>query len=332
MKTTYGMKDVAGFLRKEQPRANTPTVVAMAEGHTSQVFRFQADDGNFYVFRIRASEKDLLADQYAYRNFSGVLPLPSFVRVGQFDSVSYYCITEYISGRMLDTLNEAEFRQYLPAVRQSLARTFQVDIAQTSGYGDVAFDTGNAQSPTWKAALKAELLALNVDNLRQNAKNIHLPDSTVDLFVKQFEDNLPYASEVRRLLHGDPAGNNMLVNNGKVVAVLDWEQMAYGDWMRDFSRFSFWGKKNYGDALEFANEFNLELENVREREALYWSIHALRAIEFADTRKNEKVAVWVRMHIKDKLNTQAAKEIAHERDAFMRQFLQEFLDEWDGRK
>lgn len=36
--------------------------------------------------------------------------------------------------------------------------------------------------------------------------------------------------------------------------------------------------------------------------------------------------------IKDKLNTKTAKEIATKRDEFMRDFLQEFLDEWNGER
>jgi uncharacterized protein len=36
--------------------------------------------------------------------------------------------------------------------------------------------------------------------------------------------------------------------------------------------------------------------------------------------------------LKDKLNTKTAKEIADQRDEFMQLFLQEFLDEWNGRK
>ncbi len=35
--------------------------------------------------------------------------------------------------------------------------------------------------------------------------------------------------------------------------------------------------------------------------------------------------------LKDKLNTEAAKEIAIQRDEFMQLFLREFLDEWDGK-
>lgn len=36
--------------------------------------------------------------------------------------------------------------------------------------------------------------------------------------------------------------------------------------------------------------------------------------------------------LKELLNTQTAKAIANERDAFMRQFVKQFLDEWDGKK
>lgn len=36
--------------------------------------------------------------------------------------------------------------------------------------------------------------------------------------------------------------------------------------------------------------------------------------------------------IKDLLNTDAARAVAEQRDAFMRQYLAQFLDEWDGKK
>ena len=38
------------------------------------------------------------------------------------------------------------------------------------------------------------------------------------------------------------------------------------------------------------------------------------------------------LHIKERLNTKTAKEIAIQRDEFMQLFLQEFLDEWNGQK
>lgn len=38
------------------------------------------------------------------------------------------------------------------------------------------------------------------------------------------------------------------------------------------------------------------------------------------------------LNLKDMMNTEGAKAIARERDAYMREFLSEFLDEWDGVK
>ena len=301
MKTTYSINEVSDFLIEAGTDADIATVIAMVEGHSSQVFQFQSNDGRIYVFRIRANKKDLLADKYAYSHFSDALPIPSFIQIGQFDDVAHYCITEYIQGDTLNILSDTEFQQYLPVIRQMLAKTFQVDISKTSGYGDVDFSTGNAQSSTWRGSLENELLNLDISRLQQSARNIGLPHDMVNQFVEQFNDNLPYVSETRRLLHGDPGGDNVLVKDGEVAALLDWEQMAYGDWMRDFSRFSFWEKKSYGDALAFANKFNLESENIKERTAVYWAINALRNIEFADVQKSEKVADWMRVHAKDKL-------------------------------
>ena len=36
--------------------------------------------------------------------------------------------------------------------------------------------------------------------------------------------------------------------------------------------------------------------------------------------------------LKDLMNTEKAKEIACERDHFMRLYLEQFLDEWEGKK
>ncbi len=297
MKTTYTLEDVSNFLSAVHIDVDFNTLAWMAEGHSSQVFCYQTAGGKTFVFRIRGSEKDLLADEYAYDHFSNLLPVPLFAQMGRFDDASYYCITEFIQGSRLNTLSNVEFQLYLPVVKRTVAKTFQMDISNTYGYGDIDPRTGNGQDATWGASLERELTKLDIDSLKQSAKNIGLPDDTVDRCVDQFRTNVPYVSETRRLLHGDPGGDNVLVYDGEVVALLDWEQMAYGDWVRDFSRFSFWEINDYGAILEFANEFELEAENIQERVAAYWAINALRNIEFADMQKSEKVAEWMRTNV-----------------------------------
>ncbi len=93
----------------------------------------------------------------------------------------------------------------------------------------------------------------------------------------------------------------MLVENGKVTAVIDWAQIGYGDWMSDFSRLDFWAPGSYGDMRQFAATFGLEADNLAERKALYWSTNALWTIEFAHKANSKNVSKWLHDNILQKL-------------------------------
>ena len=304
MKTTHTINDVEQFLANIKSDAAPGSVQQLTEGHTSQVFSYETLSGGKRVLRLRESKKDLQADQYAFQNFSQNLPIPAVIGIGMFDNTTHYAITPLIEGQTLNTLSQDSFNVVSKDVKKMIAKTFKTDISSTTGYGDPDFESGNASSLTWKDSLKSELATLNVEKLRQSAANIGLPEDSVDALVQQFNNYLPYVSEHRRLLHGDPGGDNVIIRNDTVVALLDWEQMAYGDWLRDFSRFEYWNMNDYGDAKVFAERYGLEAENIPERKAVYWAINALRGIEFADRDKSEKVAIWLRKNL-DRIVTAA---------------------------
>ena len=117
----------------------------------------------------------------------------------------------------------------------------------------------------------------------------------------KFERNLPYASEVRWLFHGDLGFDNLLLLDGEVTGVIDWAQMSYGDWMRDFFRLDFWGPGRYGDATQFAAQYELEAEHIDGRIALYHAHNALLTIDFSFRHKNESTSEWLRIHAAEKL-------------------------------
>ena len=297
MKTTYTINEVRQFLKKIKSETVPSSVKQLTEGHTSQVFSFETNTGNEYVIRLRESKKDLQADRYAFQNFSSSLPIPEVIDIGIFYDTTHYAITPLIEGVTLNILSQDSFNNSLNSVKDAIANTFKTDISNASGYGDPDFETGDAPAPTWKESLQNELATLNPEMLEKSAANIGLSKDSVDTLIKQFKTYLPYVSEYRRLLHGDPGGDNIIVNDHSVAALLDWEQMAYGDWLRDFSRFEYWNKNNYGDAKEFAETYGLEAEHIRERKAVYWAINALRGIEFADRDKSEKVTKWLQVNL-----------------------------------
>ncbi|MEI6481690.1 MAG: phosphotransferase, partial [Candidatus Saccharibacteria bacterium] len=113
--------------------------------------------------------------------------------------------------------------------------------------------------------------------------------------------NLPFASETRRLLHGDLGFDNLIVNDGKVTAVIDWAQMGYGDWMRDYAKFDFWWPDRYTKPQAFADGYDLDAEHLEERIALYWAVTALGTISFADRFKSERVTEWLHDHATEKV-------------------------------
>jgi len=297
MKTQFSITEIEDHLSKIVGNLEQGSVKQLAEGHTSQVFLFKTSRHDTLVIRTRENKKDFDADNYAFQNFAKILPIPEVLEIGALNDSAFYAITPFVEGSTLNILPPVSFEELLPKIKAVIAQTFLMDISNSEGYGDPNFETGNAPFLSWKDSLRNELSTLNIDRLRQSALNIGLPEGSVNALVNQFNSNFMYASEYRRLLHGDPGGDNIIVGNESVLALLDWEQMSYGDWLRDFSRFEFWNKNNYGDAQKFADKYDLENEHIQERKAVYWAINALRNIEFANTQKNEKVAEWLRTNL-----------------------------------
>jgi aminoglycoside phosphotransferase (APT) family kinase protein len=208
-----------------------------------------------------------------------------------------------MSEKLSDNQAEAAFS----SIEGTFAKIFTADISSSSGYGEVDVQTGNAPHSSWKAALESwrgrfysTSDAIGINKLKDRAKNIGLAPYLADGFFAQFTENLPFASEVRRLYHGDPGFNNLIVHDNKVSAVIDWAQMGYGDWMRDFARLDFWWPDRHGNVENFAAKYNLDIEHLPERKALYWAVNALSTIEFADMDNNEHIARWLREHVANK--------------------------------
>ena len=300
MKTAYTLENVATFLRNLEG-ANPASLQKLTEGHISQAFCFENNHGAKYVLRISNKRTDFDTDKYATDTFGSALSVPKVIEIGEFESGTYYCISTFVEGKTTNLLGEEELTAALPSIQRSLADIFRFDISATSGYGNLNISTGNAEQPTCKGATGDEIEEVGIDAFRAHAANIGLDTALVDAFFTQFRDNLQYASEVRRLVHGDPAFDNMLVEKGEVTAVIDWAHVGYGDWMSDFSRLDFWWPGRYGDAKAFAKQYGLEIEYLDERRALYWATNALWTIEFADKAKSEDVSNWLREHINEKL-------------------------------
>lgn len=298
MKTTFSLHEVSDFLeRKLQAQPNT--LRALVEGYSSQTYMFENGQDS-YALRIGEADAAFTSDLFAHEHFGHVLPIPKVIEIGKFNGSAFYCISEYIEGKTSNTLPDAEMIRALHSIHDNLAKTFTADISFASGYGSLNPLSGNASNTSWRDHLLS-ITEQGAAAYRKHAANIGVPVALVDTFFDQYCKYLPYASEVRRLLHGDPAFDNMLIRDGTVVAVIDWEEAGYGDWMCDFARLDFWWPGRYGNKADFAAKYGLDADNLDERLGLYWAVNALWTIEFADKEASEEIAGWLREHLESKV-------------------------------
>jgi|GEM_PF-3149751 len=300
IKTSYSPEDVQNFLETTE-HANPATIEQLTEGHFSQAFGYENESGESHVLRIAPRDDDFKADQYAFDHFSAQLPIPRVFDIGIFDGNNYYCITERARGVTSDALSSDEIAEALPSIHDAFAKLFRIDVSDTSGYGPLDLATGEAPSKSWGDYILVKIDGEGEETYKAYARNIGLDESIVDRFLVQFHKNLPYVSEVRRLLHGDLGFDNLLLDGGEVTAVIDWAHVGYGDWMSDFAKFDFWWPNRFGDPKEFATKYGLDAKHLDDRIALYWAYTALETIRFADKFKSDDIASWLREHAKEKL-------------------------------
>ncbi len=298
MKTQYTVPEVVRFLSASW-QAAPESVCPLVEGHISQAYSFRAGDEKC-VLRLAETDANFRVDEFAFERFGEIMPIPKVREIGDFNGEVSYCVTDFANGKTSNTLKDEELAEALPSIQNTLAATFHADISFSTGYGEVNVLSGSAKHSTWHEHVKT-VEKTGVEAFKANAASIGLPTTLVDAFFEQYRANLSFASEERRLLHGDPAFDNMLVHDGQVAAVLDWAQLAYGDWMSDFARLDFWWPGRYGEKYEFAKKFGLEAEHLDEREALYRATNALWTIEFADKAKSKETAQWLHEHLESKL-------------------------------
>lgn len=298
MKTQFSLQDVERFLEGVE-QAEPETVHQLVEGHSSQAFSFESGQDK-YVLRVSESDAVFKADLFAFEHYGQVLPIPRVFDVGEFQGEAFYCVSEFKEGKTSNTLSDEELTRALTSIQDNLARTFMANISFSHGYGELDVSSGNATHESWRDHLLS-IEEQGADSFKSHATNIGLSPSLIESFFNQYRTNLPFASEVRRPLHGDPAFDNMLIRDDSVVAVIDWEQTGYGDWMCDFARLDFWWPGRYGNKAEFAKKYNLEADHLDEREALYWAANALWTIEFADKAKSEETTRWLQVHLDNRI-------------------------------
>jgi hygromycin-B 4-O-kinase len=268
-------------------------------GQVARTFSFRVGADAFILrfnFRLGANfEKEA----FIARLFSvSGIPIPPLLHIGRLGEL-HYAISRKAPGVPLDQLNRADVDALIPALVAILDAIHAVDVSATGGYA-VAGNDGNGLFPGWRqslAAIREEEPEWDYFG-RWHAlfETTFLEREVFDRIYGHMERLLPFCPEDRRLIHGNFGYGNVLVRDGVITAVLDWQEAGYGDHLYDVAQIDFWDAEG-----RWADRFHDHYENLEltvphfpERIRCYQLYTGLNALRFFAKQGNEDAYRWVR--------------------------------------
>ncbi len=215
-------------------------VVPIDHGEWSRAYAFRRG-GDAFIARFSALDEDFAKDRLAARFASPQLPIPRIVEIGDAFA-GFYAISERPRGACLDDLDAGGMRVMLPSLFAALDAMRETDLPAATGFGGWGAD-GNAPHSSWRDAL------LDVANDRPEhhthgwRERLAASPTGSGPFEEAFDllQNLSAdCPDARHLIHGDLLNFNVLVDNGRISAVIDWGCAMYGDFLYDLAWFLYW--------------------------------------------------------------------------------------------
>ncbi len=280
------------------------TLKKLVEGHTSQAFSFNHEDGTKRVLRIAPNNEGFLLDRYAFKRFaSSTLPIPRIYDIGNFRDDSYYCVSQFVEGKPSDQLTQEEMTASLEAQLQCFAQLFNVDIHDVVGWGEINASKDEAPFTTWQESIRHSINDLDENFLTEGLKSLGLDKSLYKRFMTKFEENMERLSDpVKRLVHGDLGFDNVLVNKGEVAAIIDWADVGCGDWVFDMARCEFWHPGKYGNIKKFGEKHSLDCSMLDQRINSSIAFTALTTLDYAIQYESNSTKKWLKTYLSSKLD------------------------------
>lgn len=277
----------------------------LGTGHMALVFSFRADDQAFVIRFVENKMAHTLKKEMVVAKLlqGSEVPLPPILHQGTLAEF-HFAIAQRAAGLPLDELTAEQYEQVVPAVIAMLDAIHQVDVSGTQGYG--MFDeTAVAPFSSWPEYL---LQVAEEEEGGFYGKWHHLFEESFlerPLFEQLYAEMqrlFTYLPEERFLTHGDYGWNNVLAENGKVTAVLDWANAQYGDFLFDIAYLTASAKVDYVVAFQqYYRAHNRVVPHYWERIRCYQCYAALDGLRFFAKAGNLDGYQWVKRSIATKL-------------------------------
>ena len=289
-------------LLRDQFGKDITQLASISIGHISQTYSFTVDDQS-YIIRFSTMKELFEKDAYAYNSYaSASIPIPRIITIGQVEDLAY-AISEKLPGTMLNFMEDAAYRQIIPAVLEVLDAIHHVDVSKHQHFGYIN-SQGVATSSSWRSYLQnlaadeahREKFAHYWQQLFQESM---LEEEVFTRVYQKMLGLLDYCPEERYLVHGDYGFDNVLAYEGKITAVLDWASSLYGDFLYDAAYLCFFSYQY--DFLEIFRQFytskGYSIPFFEERMLCYTCFISLNVLKFFASAQLEREYFWARERI-----------------------------------
>ncbi|HZN70352.1 MAG TPA: aminoglycoside phosphotransferase family protein [Micromonosporaceae bacterium] len=215
-------------------------VVPLGAGEWSRAYAVTFG-GEELVFRLGAHGEDFAKDARMATYASDDLPIPVVLQLGQTADGTAFAVSRRAHGDFLDALDEDGMRAVLPNLLTTLDRLRRIEPPGT-GYGLWRPD-GSASQRTWTEALLygiEDRPGQRVHGWRSALDASPTGARPFDTAARAFRKLAAGCPPVRQFVHSDLLNRNVLVQSGRITAVLDWGNSMYGDSLYDLAWLLYW--------------------------------------------------------------------------------------------
>jgi hygromycin-B 4-O-kinase len=293
-------EQVAELLRAELGTA-VRDLRLLKGGELSRAYGFGTGEGEFVV-RFNANEVGFRRDRYASEHFaSPELPIPRILAIGQAEGTAF-ALSEFVRGEHLHMRSPGEYLRLLPRALDVLDALHRIDAGDAVGLGYWQ-EPGRGQFPTWRRYLAAVIEEEPAGFFAGWHRLFNESFLERDLYEATHRRMLELAAacpEERWILHGDFGFDNVLADRERITGVLDWSDLAYGDFVYDLARIDLFSANPAVTEL-LRGRYAAATPNYAERLACYQCWISLNGLRFYALAGNRAAYGWAKQRLAESL-------------------------------
>lgn len=280
-------------IKKTEKLLNTKIgeITIPKSGYDHIVFTFKTLEGKKYICKANynAVVDALVLNKIKSQNI--LIPVPKVISYSEEDKIAIF---EFIEGKLLDTVQKDSVIKYLPRILEITSDIHKVKENLAGDFEMVYKGKGMSWKEFFSLKYKIDHPYYKWTELTQNKR---FDEGLINGALQKINKSISVLAEPKEysLLHSDIHGGNIIIDDNKVKALVDWSDANFGDPLYDFSRIRLFLINDNNQMLEMYHEFLNMGKEEHEIENLYYLGHVLRILffgfkenlpEFIDTNYN----------------------------------------------